>query len=172
MRERIVSLEQRIAEAIAYCVPRAREGDPKHSLRTLLQPALLSENRDWTVEMVVRSRELSTGKVPPIATRASMLGGRLLVYFPDAELADGAAELISNGFFDLHNCPAWDTWLVFDDNRRAKEPSYTKYLLAFVPAELVALVDLGIAVNPEQCIAWLDDVDVERRDQLREFLAS
>jgi hypothetical protein len=46
-----------------------------------------------------------------ITGRVSLLGGRLMVYFPDAALADGAAEVQSRGFFDVHNTPPWDTWI-------------------------------------------------------------
>jgi hypothetical protein len=61
----------------------------------------------------------------------------VLVYFPDDDLADGAAEVESEGFFDVHNAPPWDTWLtmVEDTGRSEKNP----YLLAWVPNELVRL---------------------------------
>lgn len=34
--------------------------------------------------------------------------GRLLLYWPDQSLADGAAEYASIGFFDVDNTPPWD----------------------------------------------------------------
>jgi hypothetical protein len=95
----------------------------------------------------------------------SLAGGRLLVYFPDEELADGAAEAESEGFFDVNNAPPWDTWLamVEDASRRARNP----YLVAYVPAELIQLAQQGIDVNPEECIRWLKDCDVAMRHILQ-----
>jgi hypothetical protein len=36
-----------------------------------------------------------------------------MVYFPDENLCDGYAELVSEGFFDVDNVPAHDTWVSF-----------------------------------------------------------
>jgi hypothetical protein len=90
----------------------------------------------------------------------------VLVYFPDDELACGAAEVESEGFFDVHNAPPWDTWLamVKDDGRTERNP----YLLAWVPDELVGHAQRGIDVNPEECIRWLEDCDVAMRQILLE----
>ncbi|HEX6751622.1 MAG TPA: hypothetical protein VF092_30290 [Longimicrobium sp.] len=78
-------------------------------------------------------------------------GGRLLVYFPEAELSDGAAEVATGGFFDVFNCPPWDTWLAFISDANP-DPSYSSYLIAYVPPVLLELCAAGIEVNPEQCI--------------------
>ena len=37
--------------------------------------------------------------------------GRLLLYAPHDNLADGAAEAETDGFFDTENEPPWDTWI-------------------------------------------------------------
>lgn len=90
----------------------------------------------------------------------------MLIYFPDDDLADGAAEVESEGFFDINNAPPWDTWLamVEDVGRRERNP----YLLAWVPGELIHVAQRGIDVNPEECILWLDNCDVAMRRILRE----
>jgi hypothetical protein len=73
--------------------------------------------------------------------------GRLLLFAPDDNLADGAAEYGSLGFFDVDNVPPWDTWIVM----------FGKYLVSWVPPQLIRLVQEGLDVNPEQCILWADD---------------
>jgi hypothetical protein len=70
--------------------------------------------------------------------------GKLLHYFPHENLACGAANYASNGFFDDNNVPAWDTWVEYAD----------RTLVSWVPVILVPLVQEGIDANPEQCIQW------------------
>ncbi len=91
----------------------------------------------------------------------SLEGGRLLIYFPDLDLADGAAEAESRGYFDVNNAPPWDTWIamVMDAGGDEKYP----YLVSWVPREFLSAVQKGIDVNPEQCIRWIEDADVELR---------
>ena len=91
-----------------------------------------------------------------------------MVYFPDAELRDGAAELVTRGFFDVYNTPPWDTWVAWLVDTPAGRPTgYEGYALAYVPARLVGLAQEGISVNPEQCIAWLADSDTALSRRLR-----
>lgn len=71
--------------------------------------------------------------------------GRLLVYAPEENLADGGARYASYGFFDVDNAPPWDTWVAF----------HSGILLSWVPAQLVGLAQCGVEVNPEECIRWL-----------------
>ncbi|MCX4239068.1 hypothetical protein OEB96_00465 [Paraliomyxa miuraensis] len=76
------------------------------------------------------------------------------MYFPDADLADGAAEAASEGFFDTHNAPPPATWIgYFEDG--GDDPSYSAYVLAWVPTDAVVIADAGVAVNPEECIQWV-----------------
>jgi hypothetical protein len=72
------------------------------------------------------------------------VGGRLLLYSPSENLACGAAEASSNGFFDANNVPPWDIWVDFSEGT----------LLSWVPPALVDLAQMGIYVNPEGCIRW------------------
>jgi len=80
----------------------------------------------------------------PLALVDDLAGGRLLQYAPDENLCDGAAQYSSKGFFDVDNIPPWDTWICFI------EP----YLISWVPPRLLELANIGIDVNPEQCILW------------------
>jgi len=73
-------------------------------------------------------------------------GGRLLIYIPEENLADGAAKYTSRGFFDDDNVPPWDIWVAF----------FGGTLLSWVPPHLIELAQCGIDANPESCIAWLE----------------
>lgn len=73
-------------------------------------------------------------------------GGRLLLYRPSENLACGAAEVSSNRFFDTNNVPPWDIWLGFSEGT----------LVSWVPPGLVDVAQMGIYVNPEECIRWAD----------------
>jgi hypothetical protein len=92
--------------------------------------------------------------IPVIRTNADLAGGDLLLYLPDQQLADGAAQQASGGFFDVHDVPAWDTWVALMRDERA-ELSSRDQLICFVPHELRQAVQRGIDVNPEGCILWL-----------------
>jgi hypothetical protein len=70
--------------------------------------------------------------------------GKLLLYTPDDNLADGAARYASQGFFDDDNVPPWDTWVAFSQGA----------LLTWVPPQLLQLAQSGIDANPECCIRW------------------
>ena len=49
--------------------------------------------------------------------------------------------------------------MVLDAGGDAKSP----YLVSWVPREFLSAVQKGIDVNPEQCILWIEDADVELR---------
>jgi hypothetical protein len=104
--------------------------------------------RDKLVASVVgrRSSLLRNHDRQAQSTQLADLGsGRLLIYVPEENLADGAAKYASRGFFDVDNVPPWDLWVVFAGGT----------LLSWVPPELIQLAQSGIDVNPEGCIAWL-----------------
>jgi hypothetical protein len=76
--------------------------------------------------------------------RDTNFGGRLLLYTPSENLACGAAEVSSNGFFDVNNVPPWDIWVGFSE----------RTLVSWVPPALIEVAQMGIYVNPEECIRW------------------
>lgn len=83
---------------------------------------------------------------------SDLRSGRLLLFAPQDNLSDGAAEYVSLGFFDMDNVPPWDTWIAM----------FGKYLVSWVPPQLIRLVQEGLDVNPEQCILWADDPSVSK----------
>jgi hypothetical protein len=162
--------ELRLAETIAWCSARARPDEPAASLRSdRLQPWVLETDRATAVRRVLESRASTDRDVraaSPVSSASDLAGGRLLLYFPDANLADGAAEAETGGFFDIENVPPWDTWVGLFRDERA-DISYADYLVSWVPREFVASVDRGIYVNPEECILWLSDANVPLTHALR-----
>ena len=85
-----------------------------------------------------------------------LAGGRVLVYAPDEELADGAAYAETGGYLDGNNCPPWDTWIAltqFTDGAKGR----AAHLFSWVPPIFESIVERGIRVNPEKCIQWLED---------------
>jgi hypothetical protein len=84
--------------------------------------------------------------------RDTNVGGRLLLYTPSENLACGAAEVSSNGFFDVNNVPPWDIWVSFSD----------RTLVSWVPPALIDVAQMGIYANPEACIRWATEDPVSR----------
>lgn len=93
-------------------------------------------------EVVARRSRLTAGT--PAEKRDTNVGGRLLLYSPSENLACGAAEASSNGFFDVNNVPPWDIWIDFSEGT----------LVSWIPPGLLDVAQMGIYVNPEECIRW------------------
>ena len=159
--------KERLAQTIFWCASRADISNPKDSLRTPeLRPRILEESRFSAVETIAFERErLGGDEIRNAQLPKDLGGGRLLAYFPDANLCCGAAEDETNGFFDVDNVPAWDTWVAYFAG--GKRHSYTSYLISWIPPQFVELVSRGIHVNPEECIVWLADAGVSFAVDLR-----
>jgi len=111
--------------------------------KILLGEARTATDRQELVRsVVVRRSELVRGQDYVVDGSE----GKLLLYAPEENLADGAAKYVSNGFFDVDNVPPWDTWMAFSHG----------ILLSWVPPQLIGLAQNGIDVNPECCVRWLD----------------
>jgi hypothetical protein len=158
--------ERRLAEAIAWCAPRVRGADPAGSLRDPeLRPRALGPDRASAVRTVVRGRA-SRSRTASADGVAELQGGRLLIYFPDADLSDGAAEAESGGFFDVYNTPPWDTWVALFRDEDA-DVSTAEYVVCWVPPALIEVAARGIEVNPERCIVWLEESQTNVARELR-----
>lgn len=156
----------RLAETASWCTPRADLARPATCLRNPgTYPRRLEADYFSAVSTAASRRyggRATSGAPPPVQD------GRLMVYYPDADLCCGAAEVETDGWFDVFNTPPWDTWVGFFRDDRPAIDSYANYLVAWVPPVFVELVGRGIEVNPEQCIRWLDDTDCELRKRLTE----
>lgn len=91
-----------------------------------------------------RADHLGQLKATAVSDEPKMAEERILIYYPDQNLADGAAEYHSKGFFDANNVPPWDTWVCYHDDA----------LIAWVPTILEKLATIGIDANVEGCISW------------------
>ncbi len=164
-----VPFQLRLAQTVAWCTPRADPADPAGSLRSEeLRPRVLETDRVATVQAVWVHRWLDNAvrSAEPARSAEDLGGGKLLVYFPDSNLSDGAAKAESGGFFDSDNVPPWDTWVgLFRDE--SADISYVDHLVSWVPGEFIDSVERGINVNPEDCILWLADSRVPLAAELR-----
>ncbi len=98
-----------------------------------------------------RSQLVATLPTQPNAASGDVLmGGRLVVFLVDTALFHGVSGLESKGFFDGGDVPACDTWVYLYH----KDHSF--HLLSWVPPEFIENVEMGIEVNPEECVRWLD----------------
>lgn len=159
---------QRVAETVAWCSSRANPSDPCRSLRSNeIKGRDLENSYLDCVKWVAQRRKVAVASVPLPVPNRELCGGRLLLYFPDADLCDGAAEMESRGFFDAFNTPPWDTWVGFVSEYGHSDPSYASYLVAWIPSVFLDDAAAGVVVNPEECIQWLDDSDVALKKLLQ-----
>jgi hypothetical protein len=157
-------LRPRIAESVAWCESLAGLADCRPSR---FPQNLLHDGPDHLVCSIGRDRQSAT-RARKLATERDgriVVPGRFMLHFPDENLTDGAAEVQSDGFFDVWNLPPIDTWVSFFFDGRRRHTS-RRYLLCYVPRWAVTRADAGIEVNPEDCIAWLDRTDVAARGRV------
>ena len=152
MNETSATLVRVCGEAAEWC----EAGDVQDRLRT---PRLKPTLPDWptageleaVVETLVALRQtLLSGRA------ARDLRGRLLVCEINQSISSGESEAATQGFFDVNDRPAWDTWVAGVPQDAESEEAT---LISWVPSTLVDLVDRGIQVNPYKCIFWLADAD-------------
>jgi len=181
------SLIRRVAETVTWCRAHVSVADPKNSLRTVaLRPGNLREipggvDYVWGREvgfrtgveavddLVDRRGELLRREGnSPGAGAIDLRGGRLLIHDPEDSDQCGLSESDSGYFIDIADVPAWDTWIDFRyedripsevDERFSHRATWSKvtYLLCWVPAEFIPLVDRGIMVNPVECFFWASE---------------
>jgi hypothetical protein len=99
-----------------------------------------------------RSQAMRQSRKQPGERSIALRVGRLRLFAPEDNLADGAAEDASMGFFDMNHVPPWDASILMFD----------KYLVLWFPPQLVWLVQGGLDVNPEQCFLWADGPSVSK----------
>jgi hypothetical protein len=104
--------------------------------------------QDWSeaVGEVIAKRSRLVGQVLLDEHAAYASSGRLLLYWPEENLACGAAQVGSRGFYDADNVPPWDIWVAWEE----------RVLISWVPPGLIGIAQMGIDANPEACIQWID----------------
>src|SRR5262249_3909370 len=118
--------KHRLAEAIIWCTPLVSLEHPAQSLRSsaLLSGSIYEDRvllrfldeptaRAISIEALLtrRAELLRLENRYPITIDAALAGGRLLLFYPDVNLADGAAYQESRGYLDIDNAPPWDSWV-------------------------------------------------------------
>ena len=73
-------------------------------------------------------------------------------------ITSGESEFETSGFFDVRDCPPWDTWVWRLESSSPDDVT----LISWVPEHLEAIVTKGIAVNPYECIQWFIDEPARR----------
>jgi hypothetical protein len=163
------NIRLRLAQAIAWCSHRHTLHDIRNVFRSPeLAPArpfvaelpladgtyahnyFTTQERASVVEDVARRRAklLADRHIVVLDVPPDLAGGRLLVFDIDCSVWDGLSEGESDGFFDVNDIPAWDTWVHFQHVQGRDT------LLCWVPPPLIYLADQGIAVNCTACIQW------------------
>ena len=163
-------LATRLAQTVAWCKHQLTNRTSDATMRSLsLRPPVLHDGIDDALCSVGSNRQyqLKTDLSIEVEPGLELAGGRLICFFPDANLSDGAAEPESDGYFDALNIPGWETWVTFADDPKPADNWSKRYLVAYVPPDLLELARRGIIVNPEECIGWLDDFNVTLRDRFR-----
>ena len=161
-------LYTRLAETIAWTNAIVSRDDFRPAMRYPdLQWRLLHDGRDDAICEVGAARQFRLIEITTALVQncPDLRGGRLMVYFPDGDLCDGAAEQETEGFYDVFNVPPWETWVGYFEESPGRRRSHDSYLLAYVPMALVRLADEGMFVNPEECILWLSQTSAKIRSR-------
>ncbi len=147
-----------LAEAIAWCTRIPKPWNPKTSFRSsnLAYAELDIASRVELVNKVIEARRffLNDRSIMPAQ---SLAGGRLLVTYPDINMRNGMEETESEGFVNYANVPGWDTWVTFIEESGTRK--HYSFLLSWVPAEFLEIVDVATDMSPEESIDWIDRVD-------------
>jgi hypothetical protein len=143
---------ERVAETLSWCLRRTASQPLGEVLRSpaLAPPAAAP----WpeTVRAVAAARLHALGRswrrsLDPLG------GGLLLVHFPTPPHSRGAARAASDGYFDAHDAPPWDTWVAYIEEARRS------YLVSWVPPQGLAQVTAAVAVAPGS-LGWLASAGV------------
>jgi hypothetical protein len=164
-------IEMRLAETIKWCLAIANPLSPKDSLRSgNLQPEYVNNDIDFicsphwrvynTAFLLDTRRKLLGHKMSPVGSYEDLKGGRLLAYFPDETVWDGASEVASMEFFDVLDIPAWDTWVgLFTEKGR-------DFIVSYIPESFIKFAQDGIDINCVSCIEWLEDTKTNLAKEL------
>ena len=98
----------------------------------------------WINEM--RSEHLKTANLKKSEALDIVSNCRLLIYECEETVEDGASEAASMGFYDVHDAPPWDTWVLYKN----------RAVFCCVPDFAISRAQNGIDANPVDCIHWAD----------------
>jgi hypothetical protein len=93
-----------------------------------------------------RSQLLKEANIATLEVVDALSNSKLLIYEPLETVDDGAAEVVSMGFYDVHDAPPWDTWFLYSNHA----------VFCRVPESAIPRARDGIDANPVDCIHWAD----------------
>jgi hypothetical protein len=144
----------RLAQTVAWCEMQARLDAPATCLRTIERRTLPVDRADDVHCVAIERANSLRGQALDLDAGGWRARGRLMVYFPDLDTADGGAWSTSSGYFDMHAAPPCDTWIAI--GRAEHLAPHDVFLLAWVPSCFLALAQQGIAGDAMGSLIWLD----------------
>jgi len=177
--------KQQLAETIAWCAPRATGRDVEHALRSSVSAPpdtsyylkgkekeeesarQLRRTQGYESFFAARAQRLHDDHIPVLPVSQDMAGGKLLVFYSELCLYEGAMNPETNGFFDggeYDESPAWDTWVYYEPVK--------DHLICWIPPELIGTVKAGLRVMSVDWNWWLtgkEDDDYARVLKNEEF---
>jgi hypothetical protein len=98
---------------------------------------LFRRNQNGSAGSTMLRRVAPSSCATAVITRSmselDLAGGRVLLFFPDEQLADGASAEASKGFIDRDNTPPWDIWLWTEDATRVHPGSLGGWQYGYRP---------------------------------------
>ncbi|MBI3831424.1 MAG: hypothetical protein HY291_18035 [Planctomycetes bacterium] len=172
--------KQRLAETLAWCLPKAgataRDGLRAESLKPVLihdrelppgQKPDARKGETWFQFLMGAGERSWADVVADLAARRAeellqaqpgfkdnlpdLTQGHLLLFEDDLSELSGTSETASQGFINACDVAPWDTWVDFLPKSPAQRSAL---LISWVPPAFLALVEAGIAANETDCL-WL-----------------
>ena len=86
--------------------------------------------------------------------------GKIVWSCPEESVLDGCAEIYSQGFFDISECPPWDTWIGY--SHQFPELSFLKgSIISWIPLEHFNKFHSGKEVSILDNMNWIDAIAIE-----------
>jgi len=131
--------------------------------------SLQDSELEQEIEQVSRQRSVALAQHKHNVTGSTSLRmGRLLYFAPGLSIFDGAAMVVSGGFFDEETFPPSDTWIAYLKEKTDHKGHPPGYLLSWVPEQVINLVEDAIVVDPTESIRWAASVNTPFLDLLRQ----
>lgn len=153
--------KHRLAETVAWCVPRFSMDDLENCLRTppiypkgyMCYDDMNEIERFADIVFAKRANAISIDTIENI--QDSLLGGRLLILDFRRATDDGTSSPETHGFINGCDISAWDSWVYLGIEIGREDP----YLISSIPPEILHMVDSAIHYNATECIQWIDKSD-------------
>jgi hypothetical protein len=163
-----VLFEQRLIETMIFCHHISAEtqghsvlwnafNDKSEFLSSLVDEMLRDNDFDWqtTAKIIFDLRKIYVETLPLRANPPIDKTGKIIVYFPDINLFDGASEIESEGYFNFIDCPPSSTWLYYHEGGEA----LLRHIIAWIPSDYLEKATIGVLVVCCGAIEFLDELD-------------